>query len=316
MVSNLDRENLTKELTVLATRLKLKININEEFWKNFESNDIRYTLNSLYRERCLQLDLIPKEKDLTIENIESLNLDKAEKDILKAKIAEYVLNDETGGFSFYTKNTSGKNIRVCILPPLQDLNDAIIFHEISHTVNAPIDESIGGQYSAKSGFTLYVDDKHIENHDLDEIITDYFALKAQKFAKNDNFKICSNNDELSVYSCAFMLFKDFLDEYSDDIKKCRMSGDPSILSKTFGKENVSTLASLAKEFLDLIDSERQGEIVDGLEHKYGFDVRKIDFSQKARTFYEKQYLKLAKQMIDTLDNIKEYQKNADNEFSL
>lgn len=316
MVNRQDKEVMSKQLSIIANRIKTKIDINEEFWQNFEKDDIRKELTQLYKERCKQLKLIPQEKDSTIEDIQALNLDKSEKEILKSKIAEYVLNNETMGFSFYTKSAEGKNIRVCILPPLKDLNDAVIFHEISHTINAPIDENVSEKYSAKSGFTLFVDDKNRENHDLDEIITDYFALKAQKIAKKDNFNICDNPDQLSVYSCAFMLFKNFFEEYTQDIQKCRMSGNPEILNQTFGKENLNALSKLATDFFNFVDIERQEEVVDGLEQKYGFDVNKIDFSQKASTYYEKQYLKFAKTMVDTLNNIKEYQNSIDNEFSI
>ncbi len=248
-------------------------------------------------------------EDRTIDEIDALDIDENEKDILKIKIAEYVLNDETAGFSFYTKSTSGKDMRVCILPPLEELNDSILFHEISHTVNAH-------NYSAKSGFTLIIDDDNKENQDLDEIITDYFALKAQNLAQKEGFKVCNNENELSLYSCAFMLFRNFLEGYAKDIKSCRMSGDPSLLDKTFGKENIKSLSQLATQFLDLIDTERQGEIVNALEEKYGFDIDKIDFSQKPKSYYEKQYLKFAKTMQETLNNIKEFQKDADSENSL
>ena len=255
-------------------------------------------------------------KDTTIEDVDALNIDESEKDILKTKIAEYVLNSETGGFSFYTHSTSGKDMRICILPPLEELNDAIIFHEISHTINAPIDKTHANGYSAKSGFTLMINDENKENQDLDEIITDYFALKAQNLAQKDGFRMCDNENELSLYSCAFMLFKNFLEGYAKDIKDCRMSGDPSILNRTFGEDNIKSLSQLATQFLDLIDTEKQAEIVNALEEKFGFDINKIDFSQKPKTYYEKQYLKFAKTMQATLNDIKEFQKDADNENSL
>ena len=130
-VTNLDKQKLTQTLSRIAHKMNIKLEIDENFWNNFEKDNIRKQLNEIYRENCLRLNLISKEKNSTIEDIDSLNLDDKEKDILRVKIAEYILNDETAGFSFYTKSVDGKNMRVCILPPLKDLNDALIFHEIS-----------------------------------------------------------------------------------------------------------------------------------------------------------------------------------------
>ncbi len=318
-VSSLERENLSKQLQIIAKRLHISLNpqqINKTFWEKFESGNIRQIVNQLYAKRNKALKLIPNTSDNTLENIDNLNIPEQEKDILKTKIAEYVLDSETEGFSFHTKTSSGENTRICVLPPLTKLNDAVIFHEISHIVNSPLSEAYNGKYTAKSGFTLYVGDENMENKDLDEIITDYFALKTQKIAKNDNFQICHNRNELSSYSCAFLLFQNFLEKYKKDIIKCRMSDDPNIINRTFGEENVEALAFMASEFLKLVDGENQNEIVAHLEEKFGFNVEKVDVTQKGKSYYEKQYLKFAKLMQDTLENIKEHQSALENEDEL
>ena len=113
-----------------------------------------------------------------------------------------------------------------------------------------------------------------------------------------------------------MLFGNFLENYTNEINACRMSGDPYILNKTFGEENITTLSSIATQFFDLIDTPKQSEIIQNFEQKYGFDVEKIDFSQKPKSYFEKQYLNLAKTMKETLKNIHEFQNNADSENSL
>lgn len=83
---------------------------------------------------------------------------------------------------------------------------------------------------------------------LNEVITDYFALKIYEKCKKDNFEVGAIGYKPSGYSKMFMLLKGFIEENMQTLKECFISDEPNMIIEKFGKNNVKLLTTALNNF--------------------------------------------------------------------
>jgi len=86
---------------------------------------------------------------------------------------------------------------------------------------------------------------------LDEIINDYLAVKVTKtlINKNKNFEFLDKENE-STYKYGFEIFTNFFENHFDKIIELKMSSNTKESFSYFGINNLSELATLAKDYLE------------------------------------------------------------------
>ena len=163
-----------------------------------------------------------------------------------------------------------KNLVVC--PWAINASDHANIHELGHVVESVLLSVDKTSFTASSGFDkMIVSRKRAqytgENLDsntetslktrpymlLNEIINEYFSIEVMKIMHKRGVQInlgkrTAKND--SLYTNAFLLLKDFIEEYKDLLIDCRMSGDPYSFARIIGEDNFEMLAQCCRIYLD------------------------------------------------------------------
>lgn len=149
---------------------------------------------------------------------------------------------------------------VCCNNELLMLDDRSFMHEVNHAVtsHAGYDNDFFHTKSGITEFVYYVFNmdmiKRVDDDErytaLDEIINDYLSQKIYNIAKDDGFVLGGNEEIESLYSAAFPLFENFLENHLSEIKEIVLSEDGSAMENFLGLKNVVKLADLATEMLN------------------------------------------------------------------
>lgn len=123
----------------------------------------------------------------------------------------------------------------CVLPT--GCEDVVATHEYIHVIS-------NNQATHRCGFQLDTNDKlnlTLTMHDLNEVVTQFFALEINKQMEKDGFYLAKFEDFTTIYDDCVKLLKDFLVQYRDLFKTCYMENDLNLLIDLIGEENMHML---------------------------------------------------------------------------
>lgn len=183
--------------------------------------------------------------------IDRLNKDGIDenKNDLYIPIYRYVMelsNDAAWAYLF-NKVKTDKIRYICACTNYFSLSTQVLIHEQNHIVSwgkffkdkKIVNEKLGGMGK------LLIDSPRLL---LNEVITDYFALKIYEKCKKDNFEVGAIGYKPSGYSKMFMLLKGFIEENMQTLKECFISDEPNMIIEKFGKNNVKLLTTALNNF--------------------------------------------------------------------
>lgn len=183
-------------------------------------------------------------------------LEKLEKDGVELSkiglaynIYEYIMElGDNAAWAYLSNKPKTDNIRyICAAKNFFSLSTQALIHEQNHIVSwgkffegkKVVGEKLGimGNGGINSPKML-----------LNEVITDYFALKIYEKCKKDNFEVGAIGYKPSGYSKMFMLLKGFIEENMQTLKECFISDEPNMIIEKFGKNNVKLLTTALNNF--------------------------------------------------------------------
>lgn len=183
--------------------------------------------------------------------IDRLNKDGIDEDekYLYIPIYRYVMelsNDAAWAYLF-NKVKTDKIRYICACTNYFSLSTQVLIHEQNHIVSWGKffkDKKIVNEKLGVMG-KLLIDSPRLL---LNEVITDYFALKIYEKCKKDNFEVGAIGYKPSGYSKMFMLLKGFIEENMQTLKECFISDEPNMIIEKFGKNNVKLLTTALNNF--------------------------------------------------------------------
>ncbi len=166
-------------------------------------------------------------------------------------IQKFVIDNFDASGCMYALHSKENEIHcLCITPQYFNLDTSALFHEMNHIIESDLIYVNGQIFDTKIGFDSYSDTSR-RYTPLNEVITDYLALKVYELSKKDGFFVGKAKFTKSEYSKAFPLLKDFLDENLQDIIDCRMSGDRFSFAQKIGIENFNKLADATNKIFNM-----------------------------------------------------------------
>lgn len=183
--------------------------------------------------------------------IDRLNKDGIDenKNDLYVPVYRYVMelsNDAAWAYLF-NKVKTDKIRYICACTNYFSLSTQVLIHEQNHIVSWGKffkDKKIVNEKLGVMG-KLLIDSPRLL---LNEVITDYFALKIYEKCKKDNFEVGAIGYKPSGYSKMFMLLKGFIEENMQTLKECFISDEPNMIIEKFGKNNVKLLTTALNNF--------------------------------------------------------------------
>lgn len=183
-----------------------------------------------------------------IDRLNKDGIDEDEKN-LYIPIYRYVMelsNDAAWAYLF-NKVKTDKIRYICACTNYFSLSTQVLIHEQNHIVSWGKffkDKKIVNEKLGVMG-KLLIDSPRLL---LNEVITDYFALKIYEKCKKDNFEVGAIGYKPSGYSKMFMLLKGFIEENMQTLKECFISDEPNMIIEKFGKNNVKLLTTALNNF--------------------------------------------------------------------
>ncbi len=183
-----------------------------------------------------------------IDRLNKDGIDEDEKN-LYIPIYRYVMelsNDAAWAYLF-NKVKTDKIRYICACTNYFSLSTQVLIHEQNHIVSWGKffkDKKIVNEKLGAMG-KLLIDSPRLL---LNEVITDYFALKIYEKCKKDNFEVGAIGYKPSGYSKMFMLLKGFIEENMQTLKECFISDEPNMIIEKFGKNNVKLLTTALNNF--------------------------------------------------------------------
>ena len=183
-----------------------------------------------------------------IDRLNKDGIDEDEKN-LYIPIYRYVMelsNDAAWAYLF-NKVKTDKIRYICACTNYFSLSTQVLIHEQNHIVSWGKffkDKKIVNEKLGVMG-KLLIDSPRLL---LNEVITDYFALKIYEKCKKDNFEVGAIGYQPSGYSKLFILLRSFIEENFQTLKECFISDEPNMLVEKFGKNNVKLLTTALNNF--------------------------------------------------------------------
>lgn len=183
--------------------------------------------------------------------IDRLNKDGIDenKNDLYVPVYRYVmeLSNDAAWTYLFNKVKTDKIRYICACTNYFSLSTQVLIHEQNHIVSWGKffkDKKIVNEKLGVMG-KLLIDSPRLL---LNEVITDYFALKIYEKCKKDNFEVGAIGYKPSGYSKMFMLLKGFIEENMQTLKECFISDEPNMIIEKFGKNNVKLLTTALNNF--------------------------------------------------------------------
>ena len=274
--------NETEYEKILQNEKLTNILNDEDFYKNFMDIKIERRISTI-KNNIFFKDFIDNLTDTS--NLFNFNK------IVDSAINFIFLNSSAGYVQMVSEGEKAYNI--CVLPQAFDLNDALLFHELTHIVESDFNRDEKGMLNYKVGFLEVdlketkekynlkkivkniiqnqdneednIEKKEIDNFEVDtffnEVVTDYFACKIYDIFK-EKYKPIGLIDEqfFSSYSIAFPIIHRFLDDNLEDIKECRISNDANAFKKLIGEDCYRKLAINLNNFIEFINKNNLSDL--------------------------------------------------------
>ncbi len=187
-----------------------------------------------------------------------------------------------GAFTSVRKNDFlAKPVSVCFFRNLEKLYDKTFFHELNHVIMS--DVVFNSQYMAvrlgiktnkfqkidEDSYKSIYDNDEEKRRALNEVYTDYLAMKVYEVAKKQGFELGEGKATNSAYSCAFELLEELFEDNSEILADCFLNGNINRLLDQIGAENFDKLLEVTDKAIheeqDYKNHRIKAEAFDGLK---------------------------------------------------
>lgn len=244
-------------------------------------------------------------------------------------VNDFLLNKHHGhGVHFILYDINNKPINLVIGYNSKKITNRTIIHELGHAVSssqmikgANITEKIG---ICKKIINLDTFDHDIINYEqvnsLNEIINEYVILKVKDILDKKGVSIIEREDnELSYYQKALIVFTPLFEKYFDIFKEIYISNDFNALENAFDREIIQRIDTLANNTFKAIKASKSLEDFEknhsySLKNEMGKLLQIIDkkknIDTKESSLNKSNAFEQVPEFVETANNFTEYEEES------